>query len=398
MAPEKIIIDSDPGVDDVLALSLAFNNPEKLEVLLITLSHGNVGVELCLKNLVALFSVLENEREFRRQNELKEVDFGKPVVALGANKPMLKEHAHGEVDFIEEWEGFHGVDGLNGVHSRLPDLIQTDYRPAFDPVTTSLSNGASAFSNFTPSASPAHVEILNQLRTNDPKTITIVAIGPCTNLAMAALEDPETFARAKRVVIMGGAVRVSGNQTPRAEFNIYADPDAAAVLFNLTQKARAATLRGQMDVALVPLDVTSNHTLTRNTWREFSMDLISKGSPLALFLDSVLGKTFEKMVALTGTAIFGCHDPFTIYALLESKTVEWETGLDIRVETNGIWTRGETVFDTRGVVELTPGQKTIIRDNGGWFSGDLKNSISILKDSKADGDAFGHKLLEGIFL
>jgi inosine-uridine nucleoside N-ribohydrolase len=101
------------------ALSLAFNNPEKLNVLLITLSHGNVGVEPCLKNLVALFSVLEKERNFRRLNGMKDLDFGKPVVALGANKPMLKDHAHGEPDFSEEWEGFHGVDGLNGVHSRV---------------------------------------------------------------------------------------------------------------------------------------------------------------------------------------------------------------------------------------------------------------------------------------
>lgn len=197
---------------------------------------------------------------------------------------------------------------------------------------------------------------------------------------------------------MGGAVRVSGNQTPRAEFNIYADPDAAAVIFNLTQISRASTPLGQMDVALVPLDVTSNHTLTQESWRKVSSELVSKGSPLALFLDSVLGKTFEKMVQLCGTAIFGCHDPLTIYALLESETVEWETGLDIRVETDGIWTRGETVFDTRGVVKLTPDQKSIIRDNGGWFSGDQKNHISILKDTHADGDAFGVKLLEGIFL
>lgn len=77
-----------------------------------------MGVEPCLKNLIALFSVLEKEREFRAGNGLKDVDFGKPVVALGANKPMLKDHAHGEPDLSEEWEGFHGVDGLNGVHSR----------------------------------------------------------------------------------------------------------------------------------------------------------------------------------------------------------------------------------------------------------------------------------------
>ncbi|KAG0647200.1 Cytidine uridine-specific hydrolase [Hyphodiscus hymeniophilus] len=203
---------------------------------------------------------------------------------------------------------------------------------------------------------------------------------------MAALEDPETFARAKRILIMGGAVRVSGNQTPRAEFNIYADPDAAAVLLDLTKASRASTALGQMDISLVSLDVTSKHTLTQETWRKFSYDLVSKG------------KTFEKMVELTGTAIFGCHDPLTIYTLLESKTVEWETGLDIRVETDGKWTRGETVFDSRGVVKLTPGQKAIVRDNGGWFSGEQKNNVSILRDSHADGDAFGLKLLEGIFL
>ena len=63
--------------------------------------------------------MLEKERDFRRQNGTQDVDFGKPVVAVGANKPMLKDHAHGEPDFSEEWEGFHGVDGLNGVHSRV---------------------------------------------------------------------------------------------------------------------------------------------------------------------------------------------------------------------------------------------------------------------------------------
>ncbi|KAG0647201.1 Uridine ribohydrolase 1 [Hyphodiscus hymeniophilus] len=123
MNPEKIIVDTDPGVDDVLALSLAFNHPEKLKPLLITLSHGNVGVEPCLKNLVALLNVLEKERDFRRHHGLRGADFGKPLVAVGANKPMVKDHAHGEPDFSEDWEGFHGRDGLNGVHSRTTDLL-----------------------------------------------------------------------------------------------------------------------------------------------------------------------------------------------------------------------------------------------------------------------------------
>jgi hypothetical protein len=63
--------------------------------------------------------VLEKEYDFRRQNGAKDVDFGKPIVALGANKPMLKDHAHGEPNFSEDWERFRGLDGLNGVHSRV---------------------------------------------------------------------------------------------------------------------------------------------------------------------------------------------------------------------------------------------------------------------------------------
>jgi len=241
------------------------------------------------------------------------------------------------------------------------------------------------------------MEILNQLRQNEPKTITIIAIGPCTNLALAVAEDATAFSRAKKIIIMGGAVRVPGNQTPRAEFNIYADPDAAATIFDLTSR----TLRPEerVDICLTPLDVTSKHTLTQETWETFSKDLILAGSPLAIFIDGVLGRTFDKMRHLFNVGIFGCHDSLPIHCLLDPDMVEFEHDLDIRVETDGKWTRGETVFDQRPMVIWNDNLDAIIRDNGGWCSGTAGNSLTILRSSGVqDGDAFGLRLLQGIFL
>jgi len=103
-------------------------------VLLFSLTHGNVGVEPCLKNLVALLGVLEAEQDFRKGRGPAEVQLGKPIVAIGADKPILKVHAHGEPDNSRHWEGFHGVDGLNGVHSRV-SFFHCNYT---EKITTSL--------------------------------------------------------------------------------------------------------------------------------------------------------------------------------------------------------------------------------------------------------------------
>ena len=275
----------------------------------------------------------------------------------------------------------------------MPGLITSDFRTSFD----AECKDPQTYSNFQPSSLPAHIEILNQLRENDSKTITIIAIGPCTNLALAVSEDATTFARAKKIIIMGGAIRVPGNQTPRAEFNIYADPDAAAIIFNLT--SRDLRPEERVEVILTPLDVTSKHTLTQKTWETFSKDLILAGSPLAIFMDGVLGRTFDKMRGLFNVGIFGCHDSLPIHCLLEPEIVGFEDGLDIRVETDGKWTRGETVFDQRPTVIWNDTLDAIIRDNGGWCSGTARNSVSILISSGVpEGDAFGLRLLQGIFL
>jgi len=115
---------------------------------------------------------------------------------------------------------FHGIDGLGGIHNSHPHLSPAEtWRSLFKPVPESLSPEDAAelqavkdqHSLFEPSLKPAHEQMLELLRDNEPDTITIVAVGPLTNLALAAGKDPETFLRVKEVVVMGGAIDAPGN-------------------------------------------------------------------------------------------------------------------------------------------------------------------------------------------
>lgn len=140
------------------------------------------------------------------------MDVRKPIVAVGATEP-LAEHMM-VADF------FHGIDGLGGIHNSHPHLSPAEtWKSLFKPVPESLSPEDAAelqavkdqHSLFEPSLKPAHEQMLELLRDNEPDTITIVAVGPLTNLALAAAKDPETFLRVKEVVVMGGAIEAPGN-------------------------------------------------------------------------------------------------------------------------------------------------------------------------------------------
>jgi inosine-uridine nucleoside N-ribohydrolase len=218
MAPlNRIIIDTDPGIDDVLAILLALSaKPEELEVVLISVTFGNVEVRSCLRNVVAIFQILEKEIKWRRENGKPEGFDGmtkyKPIVAVGATEPLHEQLLMADY--------FHGRDGLAGIHESHPHLSPEDTwqklfeRPPPDTIPSAVVKDeelVSEQSSFTPSTVPAHKEILRVLKENDPDTITIVAIGPMTNLALAAAEDAETFLRVKEVVTMGSAIDLHGN-------------------------------------------------------------------------------------------------------------------------------------------------------------------------------------------
>ncbi|KAK3362725.1 Inosine/uridine-preferring nucleoside hydrolase domain-containing protein [Lasiosphaeria hispida] len=379
MAPKnRIIIDTDPGVDDVLAILLALSAPPKdLEVVMISVTYGNVPLQSCLRNVVALFHVLEKELKWR-ESAGKNIGFRslrafKPIVAVGAEHPLEDE--------LLMADHFHGADGLHGVHETHPHLSPTDAwhslftDSASEPTEPAEPPSYSSF--FSPSKTAAHKEMLRILREEPEDTITIVAIGPLTNVALAAAEDPETFLRVKEVVVMGGAVEVEGNITPCAEFNCYADAVAAARVYALTSPTPASTmppvlhgkstlppypakLPRQLKLTLFPLDITSPHELRRNFFVEKIEPLKRSGSPLAQWADTFMIGTFNKIDSILGDgseAGLSLHDPLCIWYMLSREDPAWKPvpkPEDIRVETSGQWTRGMHVVDKR--VRAKPGE------------------------------------------
>jgi purine nucleosidase len=193
--PRKIIIDTDPGQDDAVAILLALASPQELEVLAIVAVAGNVGLAQNVKNALKVV-------------ELSGVDV--PVYA-GSIRPMRRtlvtaEHVHGET----------GLDG--------PDLPEPKKK-------VEAKHGVDY--------------IVDTLRAAEPKTITLATLGPLTNIAMALVKAPDIAPRIEEIVMMGGGYFEAGNITPAAEFNIYVDPEAADVV-----------LRSGVPITMVPLDVT----------------------------------------------------------------------------------------------------------------------------------------------
>lgn len=191
----RIIIDTDPGQDDAVAILLALASPE-IEVLAITAVAGNVPLDLTQLNA-------------RKVCELA----GRPDVRVfaGASRPLCRE--------LVTAENVHGKTGLDG-----PDLPEPKMP---------LQDGH------------AVDYIVETLRTEPSGTVTLATLGPLTNIALALNRAPETAGRVKQIVMMGGGYFEQGNTTPSAEFNIYVDPHAADVVF-----------RSGIPIVQMPLDVT----------------------------------------------------------------------------------------------------------------------------------------------
>ncbi|KAF2771779.1 putative nucleoside hydrolase [Teratosphaeria nubilosa] len=365
MARRKIIIDTDPGVDDILAILLAVAaKPEELEVLLISVTYGNVEVHQCLRNVVSLFHHVEKETAWRRQRGLpagfESIQKSRPLVAVGPEHPLAED--------ILMADYFHGRDGLGGISESHPHLsIDDTWKTLFDETRDQgehekaelVQETTKGDALFKPSKDPAHQEILRLLRENETDTITIVAVGPLTNLALAAAEDPEAFLRVHEVVVMGGNVEEAGNVglqtslnprpnireppfrlikappgpirnllnernqiTPVAEFNTYADTTAAARVYALTSPNPQTTMppsppvkEGQhlphylksyppklsrpLKVTMFPVDITNKHLIKRDTYRQITEPLIASKSPLAEWIAAFMTATFKTVESLS---------------------------------------------------------------------------------------------------
>ena len=239
--PRPIILDCDPGHDDAVALLLALGSPE-LDVLGVTVTHGNVELRHTLRNALAL-------REFSGR------DF--PVVP-GADRPLLRPPVHaGHV---------HGPSGLGDVTLPQPSRAAHPDRAA----------------NFIANEAAAR-----------PGELTLVAVGPLTNVALALRLAPELATTLREIVLMGGSAD-EGNVTPAAEFNTYADPHAARIVF---ESGASITMFG--------LDTTRQVPVTAERTRDLRGRGGRAGALAADFLDDYLTRLVRREPAREGAL----HDP-----------------------------------------------------------------------------------------
>ncbi|MBS3918566.1 MAG: nucleoside hydrolase [Deltaproteobacteria bacterium] len=268
---KKVLIDCDVGVDDALALILAFHSPE-LEVKAITGVNGNVPLDTVFINIQKMLSLIQPAC--------------KPLIARGADQPLKGEaiHAH----------SVHGQDGLGGAKIQCKD-------------------GETWWLSYPRHASELILKMAHQY----PNEITLIAVGPLTNLALALKQDPAGMKKLKELAIMGGSVRTRGNVTPYAEFNIFSDPLAAQIVFE-----------SGLPITLVPLDVTHQVFLTPD-WMEERVKPI--GNAFSQFVIEATGYDTEAHWFKNRDAIF-LHDPLAVAAVIEPKLVKTEK-LPLQVET-----------------------------------------------------------------
>ena len=287
--PRPIVIDTDPGVDDALAIVLALRSPE-LRVELMTTVAGNAGIRAVTDNARRLFALLDPEEP--------------PRLVRGAARPV-----RGRLNTALD---VHGDDGLAGL-SRLRDRGGRLLFPA--------SGGP------VPSGEGAAHAIVAKAREHGEK-LTIVALGPLTNLARALEADADSMRRVGRLIVMGGAIDTPGNVTAAAEFNFHVDPVAAD-----------RVLTSGIRITLVALDVTQR---VRLPWSLVRDTLRGSRSPLARAL-----RHFTRPLASRDLGM-PLHDPLAMALAIDPGLVRTRP-LPVRVETGGVHTRGMSIADRRPV-------------------------------------------------
>ena len=312
--PRRVIIDTDPGIDDAFALLLAMNSPE-LKIEALTVVPGNVDGKQGLENALKLAS-LANRCDL--------------TITGGAEHPLNQK-----LITAEYW---HGKGGLGGVDLPAPKC-KAD--PRFGP------------------------DLIIELVHKYPHEITLIPVGPLTNIALAVSKDPSIAFLVKDIVIMGGSI-TGGNVDGAAEANIYNDPEAASIVFNA----------GWM-VTMIGSDVGERTLITR----KHMADLRSHPGPesdLVYRLADYYVTRSEK----SGYAGAAMYDPLAVATVVDPSLLTLKD-MHVDVETKGEFTRGETVanrmgsnennvlhgdhYEIEGVIDLKPNARACLASDADRF-------------------------------
>ncbi len=304
MSKKPIIIDTDPGIDDAVAIAIALFN-ENLDVRLITTVAGNVSIDLVTSNCLKLLKFFKKEIP----------------VAKGAHEPLLET--------FEDASNVHGASGMDGFE--------------FDGEATHLLMDKHA------------VEAMRDEILNSKEKITLVPIGPLTNIALLLKTYPEVKPHIEEIVLMGGSAS-RGNRTVMAEFNIATDPEAAKIVFNSGLNIVMAGLDVGLKALVLPED--------------------SKKLPEMGEVGKMIFALFSKYRGGSMKTGLKMYDSCAIAYLLEPSMYEVvETHID--VETSGEMTRGVTLVDLKGYMKRPNNAKVLLDIDGEkfreWFYREINN-------------------------
>jgi inosine-uridine nucleoside N-ribohydrolase len=312
--PKRVIIDTDPGTDDAMAIILALNSPE-LKVEALTVVPGNVDGRQGLENALKIVSLAGR------------CDV---TVAAGAQHPLNQK--------LITAQFWHGKNGLADVELP-PSKCKAD--PRFGP------------------------DLIIEMIHKFPHEITLIPVGPLTNIALAVSKDPSIAGLVKDIVIMGGSI-TGGNVNGAAEANIYNDPEAAQIVFNA----------GWM-VTMVGSDVGERTLITR----KYLALLQSSHGPQSDFIAKIADfyLTRSEKSGYSGAAMY---DPLAVGIALDP-TLGTLKEMHVDVETKGEFTRGETVanrmgsnennvlhgdhYEIEGVIELKPNARVCLASDADRF-------------------------------
>ena len=281
----RIILDTDPGVDDAMAIFLALRSPE-LKVEAITAVSGNVPLDLTLPNALRLV-------EITGRTDIP--------VAGGASVPLVRK--------LITAKYVHGNNGLGGVEFPAPKL-----KPVSEPAS----------------------ELIARLVRSNPGEITIVAVGPLTNIATVLRSYPEIAHMIPQIVIMGGSLS-GGNITPAAEFNLYVDPEAARIVFD-----------AGIHLTMVGLDVTEKVLLREEHIRA----LEQVQDPVSQAAGKIMRATLTRMRQGSDATVIAMHDPLTVASLIDPQLLKL-ADYYVEVETTGELTAGMTMGYRNGQARLS---------------------------------------------